>query len=103
MELMAQIDAGGDGKIDLEELVEFANAAERRQQERNTQRGGRKAITMIKIGRVKAGGLFESGHIESSARAVWRGRASQGIIGNSAAQRSGRGIRDLAGTGRRVD
>ena len=53
-ELVAQIDADNDGKIDFEEFVDFATQAELRQQERNQQRG-RKATTMIIIGRVKAG------------------------------------------------
>ena len=54
VELIARIDTDGDGKIDFEEFVDFATEAERRQQESNKQRG-RKATTMIIIGRVKAG------------------------------------------------
>ena len=98
-----QIDADSDGKIDLEEFVEFATAVARRQQERNTQRG-RKATTMIRIGRVKAGVNLKEVKLNHLLEQFWRGWwASQSIFGNSAAQRSGRGIRHPAGTGRRVD
>jgi len=53
-ELIQQIDTDGNGKIDFEEFVVFAKEAEQKQAERNKQRG-RKATTMIIIGRAKAG------------------------------------------------
>ena len=53
-DLIQQIDADGDGRIDFEEFVVFATEAEQQQKERNKLLG-RKATTMIIIGRVKAG------------------------------------------------
>jgi nanoRNase/pAp phosphatase (c-di-AMP/oligoRNAs hydrolase) len=53
-DLMEKMDGNGDGKVDFEEFVLFATEAEKRQQEEN-QKAGRKALTMIIIGRVKAG------------------------------------------------
>jgi nanoRNase/pAp phosphatase (c-di-AMP/oligoRNAs hydrolase) len=53
-DLIKEIDADGNGKIDFEEFVVFATEAEKLQKERNN-RMGRKGTTMIIIGRVKAG------------------------------------------------
>ena len=53
-EIMAAIDTDGDGRVDFEEFVAFSKTAERLQQERD-KIAGRKASTMIIIGRVKAG------------------------------------------------
>lgn len=52
--VMAMIDSDGDGKIDFEEFVAFAVDAEKRQKERD-EIAGKRASTMIIIGRVKAG------------------------------------------------
>lgn len=53
-EVMAAIDTDGDGKVDFEEFVAFSEDAEKRQKEQD-KLTGRKASTMIIIGRVKAG------------------------------------------------
>jgi len=52
--LMSQIDTDGDGRIDFDEFVSFSDKAEKIQEEQE-QLNGRKAATMIVIGRVKAG------------------------------------------------
>eukprot|EP00544_Gedaniella_sp_CCMP2646_P014290 CAMPEP_0202488054 /NCGR_PEP_ID=MMETSP1361-20130828/6200_1 /ASSEMBLY_ACC=CAM_ASM_000849 /TAXON_ID=210615 /ORGANISM="Staurosira complex sp., Strain CCMP2646" /LENGTH=781 /DNA_ID=CAMNT_0049117553 /DNA_START=156 /DNA_END=2501 /DNA_ORIENTATION=- len=53
-EVMKYIDTDGDGKVDFEEFVAFAEDAEERQKEKD-KLAGRQASTMIIIGRVKAG------------------------------------------------
>jgi nanoRNase/pAp phosphatase (c-di-AMP/oligoRNAs hydrolase) len=53
-EVMNYIDTDGDGKVDFEEFVAFAEDAEERQKEKD-KLAGRQASTMIIIGRVKAG------------------------------------------------
>ena len=53
-EVMAYIDTDGDGRVDFEEFVAFAEDAEERQKEQD-KLAGRQASTMIIIGRVKAG------------------------------------------------
>jgi tRNA nucleotidyltransferase (CCA-adding enzyme) len=52
--LFATIDTDGDGKIDFEEFVTFATNAEKRQAEIKLEEGKR-PVTMIVIGRVRAG------------------------------------------------
>ena len=53
-EVMVAIDTDGDGRVDFEEFVAFSKDAEERQKEQDRLMG-RKASTMIIIGRVKAG------------------------------------------------
>jgi len=51
---MSQIDMDGDGRVDFEEFVTFSSKVEKAQKEED-HRTGRRASTMIIIGRVKAG------------------------------------------------
>jgi nanoRNase/pAp phosphatase (c-di-AMP/oligoRNAs hydrolase)/predicted transcriptional regulator len=52
-ELMSEVDTNGDGKIDFEEFVVCTGKAEEKRREE--ERPGRRSLTMIVIGRVKAG------------------------------------------------
>jgi nanoRNase/pAp phosphatase (c-di-AMP/oligoRNAs hydrolase) len=52
-DLMAFMDTNGDGGVDFEEFVQFAMEAEQRLQQQNNLK--KKAVTMILVGRVKAG------------------------------------------------
>ena len=53
-EIMTSIDTDGDGRVDFDEFVAFSESAESRQKELDKIMG-RKASTMIMIGRVRAG------------------------------------------------
>jgi tRNA nucleotidyltransferase (CCA-adding enzyme) len=52
--LVESMDTNGDGRIDFDEFVDFSEKAEEIQSEHETLTG-KKATTMIVIGRVKAG------------------------------------------------
>lgn len=88
-EVMAFIDTDGDGRLSFEEFVDFAEGAEERQKEHDKIMG-RKASTMIIIGRVKAGvnmksvrlnKLFEpfggGGHAKAASATVRLGDESE--------------------------